>query len=93
MVWNSGDGNDDGILDSLQTGVTSFPNPVTGHYSVLESSGCASNTSVSAAAASAQDAIAAGTYSYPAGLMAFQLTCSSSGVATVSLTTWAEAPG
>lgn len=81
---NGGDANDDGTADSLQTGVTSFVNPVTGEYAVLESGVCDSNSDVSAAAESANDT-ADGNYTYPAGLLDFALTCGTPGdTATVT---------
>lgn len=76
---NSGDANDDGNDDSTQANVTSLPNPVTGKYAVLESSGdCTDNSAVSIVPKSSL-ATSDGNYSYPAGLMNFTLTCGSPG--------------
>ena len=75
---NSGDGNGDGLADASQSGVTSFPDTVTGKYAVLETSGCASNANVGVVPYSASTA-PDGTYSYPAGLMGFNLTCGAHG--------------
>lgn len=76
---NSGDANNDGTPDVQQANVTSLPNPVTGKYAVLETSGiCNSNTGVSVVPKSSL-ATSDGNYSYPAGLMNFSLTCSSNG--------------
>lgn len=75
---NNGDANDDGDDDSSQTNVTSLVNNVTGKYVVLQSSGCADNSSVSVKTAS-QNATADGSYTYPAGLLNFTLNCASPG--------------
>lgn len=82
---NNGDANNDGDDDSSQVNVTSLPNPVTGKYAVLESSGdCAQNSGVSVVPKSSL-ATADGKYNYPAGLMNFTLTCSAAGdTATVT---------
>ncbi len=81
---NAGDANNDGTADADQDNVTALPDPVSGHYAVLEASGCGDNTNVSVAGESA-NAAADGSYSYPAGLMNFTLTCGAPGsTATVT---------
>lgn len=79
---NSGDANNDGISDNSQQNVASFVNDVTGQYTVLQVSGDCSIVSVTAAAESAnttQDTA----YSYPGGLLNFQVNCGSSGATAV----------
>ena len=77
---NSGDGNDDGILDSTQLNVTSLVNAVTGQYSTISAgSGCElSDVSVKAAANLASDA----GYTYPMGLFDFSANCGTPGFTT-----------
>ena len=76
---NGGDGNDDGTADRLQDKVTSLLDPVSGAYAVLESSGCpGANTAVSIAPESG-GASADGVYTYPAGLMNFEMDCAAPG--------------
>lgn len=77
---NNGDANNDGIADKSQVTVTSLPNPVTSSYAVLETNGCTGNNSVSI---DTQNTGAGdGSYSYPAGLMDFTLTCGTPGATT-----------
>lgn len=75
-----GDANNDGIGDYVQPNVTSFVDPVTGQYAVVQSS-CASNTGASAAGATQADS----GFVYPAGLVSFTLHCSTVG-ATATVT-------
>lgn len=79
---NNGDANNDGAPDQDQINVTGYVNPVTGKYTVLQSS-CASNWGVSAAAAPASFKDAA--FSYPAGIVSFNTTCTHGATATVTL--------
>ncbi len=85
---NSGDANGDGFPDSWEDNVSSFVNPVTGAYTVLQVDGLnpgdCHNTAASVAAETAQ-ANQDGTYSYPAGLMSFTVTCATPG-ATAKIT-------
>jgi hypothetical protein len=80
---NTGDANNDGELDADQPKVTSLPNPVTNTYAVLESTGtdCTGNKDVSVSAVPGKD----GTYTYPAGMIDFKLTCVVGGTANVSM--------
>ena len=81
---NSGDANNDGLADASQNSVTSLINSVTGKYAVLESAGCTSNANVGISAYS-PSTDKDGSYSYPAGLLSFQLTCSApGGTATIT---------
>jgi hypothetical protein len=76
---NSGDGNNDGDPDSEQDNVTSIPNSITGNYTVLEADGCTDgNNDVSLGAESANPTTD-GSYTYPAGLLAFELECATPG--------------
>lgn len=79
---NDGDANEDGIADNTQSTVTSFINPVTNTYTVVENVGCTSNGTVTAGAATTSDA----GFTYPAGLTNFTLNCGNPGdSATVTL--------
>ena len=79
---NGGDANQDGTPDANQSNVTSFVDPVTGHYAVLAGT-CTSNNAVSVSPASIAKSDA--NYSYPVGLMNFTYTgCPVGG--TVSVT-------
>jgi hypothetical protein len=82
LAPNSGDANNDGTPDSQQSNVTSLENPVTGAYTVLQSS-CSRNDTVQVSAMSQSNPDMA--YTYPAGLMHFALVCGTVGVtATVT---------
>jgi hypothetical protein len=75
---NSGDGNDDGTLDSLQPYVTSFVSPITNKYvTIAVPSTCALIRShvVAESSNSAQDSA----YSYPLGLADFSAQCGTPG--------------
>jgi hypothetical protein len=80
---NAGDGNNDGIPDSEQPEVTSFLDPVSGKYAVLDAAGCSANSAVSAAAElqSSADSL----FNYPAGLMNFSLACTPGATATITM--------
>ncbi len=67
---NNGDANNDGIFDSVEPNVASFPDPVSGHYAVLQSScGSLFNTAVGAEPTATGQTDAA--YTYPGGLVRF----------------------
>jgi photosystem II stability/assembly factor-like uncharacterized protein len=71
---NAGDANNDGVLDSLQSNVTSFTNPVTNKAVSVEVAGSctlSSVTSANEAANGTQDV----DYTYPAGLVNFTAGC------------------
>lgn len=68
---NSGDANNDGILDSWQANVTSFVSSLTNNYVALQTS-CAANNSVQASAEPTQYPDKG--FSYPAGLVGFTTT-------------------
>lgn len=76
---NGGDANKDGTLDSQQSQVTSFVNPLTGQYAtfaVTSSAECAISTvGINPESTSSADA----TYSYPNGLMNFNVNCAGQG--------------
>lgn len=76
---NSGDANNDGILDSQQANVSSFVSPVTGKPVSLEltsTDGCfLSDVSVKAASDLASDP----EYTYPLGLLDFVVECGDDG--------------
>lgn len=76
---NSGDANNDGTPDTDQSTVTSFVNPVTSTYAVLENTSGCQNTNVSQAAVASLTQTD-GDYSYPAGLMNFTLICNAPGM-------------
>jgi len=76
---NAGDANNDGTPDANESGVTSFVNPITNTYAVLENTSGCQNTNVTQSAL-ASLAQADGNYRYPAGLMNFKLVCSSAGM-------------
>ncbi|MDQ5982487.1 MAG: hypothetical protein QG549_484 [Patescibacteria group bacterium] len=78
---NDGDANDDGINDSLQARVTSFVNPVTENYTVLESSATTGNTNVSVNNETGDTG-----YTYPAGMLHFTVdTVTPGDTATITL--------
>ena len=85
---NSGDANDDGLPDAWEDNVSGFVNPTNGNYSVLQvegpNAGDCKNTAANVLAESSQ-AAQDSTYSYPAGLMNFTVTCLTPG-ATAKIT-------
>ena len=78
---NAGDANNDGIKDSVQTNVTSFTNPVTGHYMSAElTPGCSITAAgVTASADKPTNDVA---FSYPAGLLTYTASCGNPGFTT-----------
>lgn len=78
---NNGDGNNDGIKDSLQANVTSFVSPVTNNYVTLELDSACKNTSTLAAPESA-NAVQDADYNYATGMIAFTADCGASGFTT-----------
>lgn len=76
---NSGDANNDGTPDGDQKAVTSFVNPVTNTYAVLENTSNCQNTNVSQQDVQAIAQLDSN-YRYPAGLMNFTLVCGAPGV-------------
>jgi hypothetical protein len=82
---NNGDANDDTIPDSDQNNVSSFVDPLTNKYGVLDTTSnpnCSGNSNVSIDTSASQLDNDAG-YSYPAGLMNFTLHCTPGSTATV----------
>ena len=76
---NRGDANNDGLQDSEQKNVTSFLNPMTNSYAILENIDSCQNTNVNQM--STGDLRSAdGNYLYPAGLMNFTLVCGNPGM-------------
>lgn len=85
---NSGDANNDGVLDSWEDNVTSFTNPVTNTYSVLEVNGeNIGDCKASSASVASESSLSSAdnSYSYPAGLMNFTASCLNPG-ATMKVT-------
>lgn len=82
---NGGDGNGDGIKDSLQPHIASFVSPVTGRYvTIAVPSACTlpKTTVITATANSTQDT----TYRYPLGMADFAAYCTTPGfAATIKL--------
>lgn len=81
---NSGDANNDGMLDSLQANVTSLVNPFTGLYNTLQTEGCEQINSFQILGESelgAEDK----DYTYELGLWDFEINCMDNGD-TASLT-------
>ena len=84
---NNGDANADGVPDVDQDNVSSFVDPVTGKYAVLDSTSnpnCTGNSDVSTDD-SGGDLHDDSDYDYPAGLMDFTLNCTPGSTATVSM--------
>ncbi len=76
--FNAGDGNGDGIADSMQINVSGAPNPVTGAYSTLHSTGTCdfiTENQFFAESAFSDDSDT----TYPVGLADFTLDCDSAG--------------
>ncbi len=82
---NSGDANNDGTADSTQTNVSSYINPVTGSYVVLQTS---SECSITATTTTSEDSLTTkdSGYNYPVGLTNFTTSCGTAGfTATINL--------
>jgi hypothetical protein len=74
---NGGDGNGDGVPDRLQGHVTSLPSATgLGYVTVVTSGGCSQNENVQVFTEEPDDP----EYSYPFGLVGFELPCSSATV-------------
>jgi hypothetical protein len=81
---NAGDANADGIADAAQPNVASFPDPVSGHYAVLQSS-CGSLFNVQVGGESGTAGQADVAYNYPGGLVQFVATnCTPGATATIT---------
>ncbi len=80
---NAGDANDDGILDASQSNVASFPDPISGHYAVLQTScGILFNVQIGGEAGGGSADVA---YDYPAGLVDFVVVgCAPGATATIT---------
>jgi hypothetical protein len=82
---NSGDANDDGTPDSEQPKVTSIVSPINNEYVVLEAENCTANTSVGVEGETSVTTQDDDDYSYPIGLLSFQLTgCAVGGSETIT---------
>lgn len=80
---NGGDGNNDGFSDADQANVSSFVDPVTGEYAILEVDEECVITNVAVIAESTE--YVDSRHSYPAGLMDFTIDCVTPGfTATVN---------
>jgi hypothetical protein len=76
---NNGDSNNDGTPDSQQAYVTDLVSSITGNYAVLDTSGsCNQNEAVSLSSVTT-NAKQDSTYTYPLGMMNFDLICTSPG--------------
>lgn len=78
---NSGDANNDGVLDSRQIHVASFANSVSSTQTVFEANTLCAFTSATTQAEMANDAQDPG-FGYPAGLVNFELDCGTPGFTT-----------
>ncbi len=78
---NAGDANNDGTVDSIQNNVSSFVNPVTNKYTVVQTDAACSLAAVSAAAETAKSVADSG-YNYPTGLVNFTANCGTPGYTT-----------
>jgi hypothetical protein len=76
---NGGDGNGDGILDSKQATVASLPSATGGGYLTVEISGCSQIEQVQAHTYESVGTSDPG-YSYPFGLLGFEIPCASATV-------------
>lgn len=78
---NGGDANNDGTDDSIQNHVSSFVNPVTNKYTVVETDSACSLAAVSAASETAKPVADSG-YNYATGLVNFTANCGTPGYTT-----------
>jgi len=74
----SGDGNNDGTLDSLQANVASFVSPVTNEYVTLAVSSACTINATSVASESSKSVADPG-YEYPGGLVSYSIDCGTPG--------------
>ncbi|HVN40165.1 MAG TPA: integrin alpha [Myxococcota bacterium] len=82
---NDGDGNGDGIPDSEQATVASLPDGVSGNYVTIEkTSGCISLGQVTARSEADMPQQDPG-YSYPRGIIGFELSCGAGDTGTVTI--------
>ena len=83
---NGGDANEDGILDSLQSSVTSLPSAVTTDYITLEAvgAGCRfENVAAVDPSTLPPDSSIAGAFQQPQGSVAFDVTCAATTVTVI----------
>jgi hypothetical protein len=76
---NNGDGNGDGVLDYLQSNVTSIPEDITGKYLTVAldpTSPCQELSKVNVISSFA-NGVSDNNYTYPAGLVDFESNCNS----------------
>lgn len=78
---NGGDANNDGIVDSIQNHVSSFVNPITNTYAVVETDAACELNAVSATAESAKPVQDSG-FNYASGLVNFTADCGTPGYTT-----------
>ncbi len=83
---NSGDGNNDGTPDGEQSYVSSFLNPVTAKYSVIQVDSACSLSQVSAQQESSNTTADSG-YNYATGLVKFSANCGTPGYTTTAKVT------
>lgn len=79
---NGGDGNGDGVLDSVQQNVSGASNPVTGQYSTLETDGACMFITENAFLAESSLLSSDPSFDYPVGLVDFKVQCSTPGSST-----------
>ncbi len=78
LAFNSGDGNNDGVLDMIQSDVTSKYNPLSDSYITMESTVCNNNENLDFISES-DNAISDEGYDYPYGLHRFTINCTTPG--------------
>lgn len=88
---NSGDGNYDGTLDSLQADVASIPNAANGEYATIDSPGSTSLANVAAVNVNSLPTDGKPNLVFPYGLFAFDITGIDAGI-TVRVTLTFENP-
>lgn len=88
---NSGDVDESGYDDAIESNVTSFVNSVSGNYTTVQTTGnCVENNSISSEAESSLDTQDSG-YDYPLGIITFSVDCKEVGeTATVSIYCFCE---
>ncbi len=78
---NDGDGNDDGVLDSVQPDVTTLPRPDGGYVTMITAGGCMQNMMVRTV--SADDLPADPDFAFPFGLVEFKLNCDTADITMI----------
>jgi uncharacterized repeat protein (TIGR01451 family) len=76
---NGGDSTGDGTLDSQQANVTDLVSDITGNYATLETSGVCDQNEDASLSSVASNTKQDGAYTYPLGMMDFDVICSAVG--------------